>query len=230
LSSRGKGLFRLAAPAAQAGGQLAHRAAHVLEVLDRREHRLQHREHLVLDVAQALLGVDALDLEVRVRLARALVVRPAHVHDALPLAAHAEDGVHRRDHAQRGLAEVVLQALEDEGRVHGVRLHHRHLGGQAVAAALGHPFRLAGIARGDVDARQAPVELGGRGHLAHHETELVVHPRGHGLGRKAERHPVGRVHVHDRRERQQQRLVVGRGLALEQLEHLGQVGRPAGRI
>ena len=199
----------LAAAAGQARADLPHRAHHLREVLHRGEHALEHREDLVLDVAEALLGVDALDLEVAVTLLGAFFLRPADPDDALPLAAHGEDGVHRAEDAQARLAEVVLEALEDEGRVGGVGLDDRDLLGQAVAAALLHPGGGIGVARGDVDARQPAVDLEGRRHLAHHEAELLVGAGGQGLGGEAQGDAVGRLRQHDRRKGQRQIAVLG---------------------
>jgi hypothetical protein len=217
---------RTAAPALEPRQDLARGGEHLLEVLDRGEDRLEHRVDLVLDVPQALLRLDPLDLEVTVDLARALVVRSAQPDDALPLAAHGEDGMHGREDAQARLAEVVLEALEDERRVGRVRLDDRDLLRQAVGGAPGHPARFARVARDDVQAGQSLVELRRGGHLADDEPELVREPGGEGLGGQAERHPVGHLREHDRGERKQQLAVLARGLPHEDLAHLREFGGP----
>ena len=194
----------------QAQRQVAHLLLHVAEVLDRGEHRLQHRIDLVLHVMEPLLRVDAFDLEVGVDLLRALVVDVADADDLFPLAADGEDRVRRGEHADAGFAEVVLEALVDERHVRRVGLHHRDLVRNSVRRPLAHPLALVGVAHHHVQSGQALVELVRRRHLAHHETELVGDARGHGVGAQAEDDAVGGGGVHHRGEGQQQLAVGGR--------------------
>src|SRR4029450_7451813 len=100
------------------------------------------------------LRLHRLDLEVAVALPAALLVRIADPDDALPLAADGEHGGEGGEEAQRGLLEVVLEALEDERRIGAVGLDDRRLQGQALTAAHRRRLRLPGIAGRDVDAGQ----------------------------------------------------------------------------
>ena len=118
--------------------------------------------------------------------------------------ADGEDGVDAREHPEPGLSEVVLQALEDERRVLGVGLHHRDLGGEAVGGALRDPSRRVGVARGDVDARHALVELGGGRDLAGDEAEVVADAGDERIGGEAEGDAIGRLREHHGGEPEQQ--------------------------
>ena len=82
-----------------------------------------------------------------------VLLRRAEPHRPLPLAAHGEDRVDGGEDAQPGLAEVVLQALEDERRVEGVRLHDRRLQGQDAALS---PWPLLVLGRGCATATWMP--------------------------------------------------------------------------
>ena len=104
-----------------------------------------------------------------------------------------------------------------------VRLDHRDLLRQPVRRTRGDPGRRVRVVRLHVQARQPLVELRGGRHLARHEAELFVEPDRQRLGRQAERHAVGRVGEDDRREREQQLPVLGRGLPPEDLHHLGEL-------
>ena len=196
---------------AQPLAEVARRPLHLLVVLDGGEDGLEDREHLVLDPAQALLRLHALDLEVAVQLLGPVVLRPRHPHRPLPLPAHGEDLVDGREDAQPGLPEVVLEALEDEGRVQGVGLDDRRLEGDAVAGAPGRRFLFRGIAGGDVDAGQPLVQLDRVRDLAGDEAERAEHARGQRVGGKAERDAIGHAAEDDGREGQEQVPVLRRG-------------------
>ncbi len=217
-------LDRVPAAAAQAGQELSAGAVHVLEVVHGQEDRLEEREDLVLHPAQALLRRDWLDLEEAVALAAALFPRVPHGHDPLPLPLDREDGVDRRVDPQAGLLQVVLDAVEDEGPVGGVRLDDRGLERQPRPAAEGTRLLLAGVAHRDVDAGQALVELVAGRHLAHHEAEVVDEARGDHRGGEVEgetgRHPL----EEDRGEGRQEVAVLRRGLPRQDLRHLREPG------
>ena len=117
----------------------------------------------MLDPAQALLRLDALDLEVGVALLLASSSKgPPDPHDALPLAAHREDRVDGGEDAQARLAEVVLQAVEDEGHVRGVGLHHRGLAGQHRVRRPWPPTPRARDSAPSRGSRAAPCRAGWR--------------------------------------------------------------------
>jgi hypothetical protein len=219
-------LARVAAARAQPWHQLAAGAPHVLEVVDRQEHGLQQREHLVLDTAQPLLRLHRLDVEQAVALLAALRLRVAKGRDALPLAPDGEDRVERGVHAQSGLLQVVLEAVEDERPVGRVGAQHRGLEREAGPAPDPPRVLLAQVGRADVDSRQSLVELVRGRHLA--RDERVVEPedsRRDPLGRHRESDPRGHPGEQDRSERQHELALVRRRLALQDVQNLGQPGR-----
>ena len=220
------GLLRSAAAIAQPRRQLGDAAAHGGEVLDAEEHRLQHREHLVLDAAQAVAGFDALDAELAVELARAVLLRAADPDHALPLAADAEDRMDRREDAEPFLLEVVLEALEDERRVGRVGLDDRHLVRRSLGARLG----VVGVADGDVQPGQALVQLDGRRHRARDEAEDAGQPRRDHLGREPQRQGVRHVAVDDGREGEEQVAIGVRRGAADVIEDAGKRRDPALRV
>ena len=209
-----------AGPAPDPKRGVADRPQHVLEVLDRQEHGLQHRVDLVFDAAQALLRVHLLDLEVAVALLGAFVARPPHADDAFPLPPHREDRVGCREDAKAGLPEVVLEALEDERRVARMRLDDGRLDWQSLPAANRARLVLARVSRPDVDPGQALEELVSRRDLARDEAEVAAQARGQGRGRQLQGHPIRRLGQEDRRQLQQQSAVFRGGLASQDLQEL----------
>ena len=73
----GHDLREAPAPARDARRQIAHSGRHRAEVIDRKKHRLEHGEHLMLDPAQPLRRFDPLDPEAAIQFERALLDRPA---------------------------------------------------------------------------------------------------------------------------------------------------------
>jgi hypothetical protein len=209
---------------AQLLAEVARRPLHLLVVLDGGEDGLQYGEDLVLDAAQPFLGLDALDLEVAVQLLGPVLLRAAHPHRPLPLPAHGEDLVDGGEDAQPRLAEVVLQALEDERGVEGVGLDDRRLQGHPVRGAHRRRFFLVRVARGDVDAGKAFVELDRVRDLAGDEAERREHARGQGLDRQVEGDAVGHPGEHDGREGKNEVAVLGRGATGEDPLELLQAG------
>jgi hypothetical protein len=235
--ARRLGTARPFAARAQAAAQRGDGARHLREVLDREENALEHREDLVLHVPQALLRVEPLDTEAAQQLLVALGRRVPDPDDPLPLPAHGEDRMDRREDAQPCLAQVVLQALEHEGGVRGVALDDRRLERDRLGAARVQRLALLGVAHNHVDAGQAAVELGGRRELLDEEAEVVPQPRGELGHGDAERHPVGHLLVDDGGEGQQQLAVLGRRRASQDFEDLAQplgarlrVGREHGSL
>ena len=220
------GLLRSAAAIAQPRRQLGDAPAHGGEVLDAEEHRLQHREHLVLDAAQAVAGFDALDAELAVELARAVLLRAADPDHALPLAADAEDRMDRREDAEPFLLEVVLEALEDERRVGRVGLDDRHFVRRSLGARLG----VVGVADGDVQPGQALVQLDGRRHRARDEAEDAGQPRRDHVGGEPQRQGVRHVAVDDGREGEEQVAIGVRRGAADVIEDAGKRRDPALRV
>ncbi len=211
---------------AQLLAEVARRALHLLVVLHRREDGLEDGEDLVLDAPQPFLGLDALDLEDAVQLLGPVLLRAAHPHRPLPLPAHGEDLVDGREDAQARLAEVVLEALEDEGRVECVRLDVRRLEGDALGGAHRRRFLFVRVARGDVDAGKALVELDRVRDLAGDETEGGEHARRQCLHGQVQGDAVRHAGKDDGREGEDQVAVLGRGATGEDALELHQTGRP----
>ncbi len=224
--ARGVGVLRAAAAVAQAWRQFGDPAAHGGEVLDSEEDGLEHREHLVLDAAQTIAGFDPLDAELAVELARSVFVRAADPDDALPLPAHAEDRVDRREDAQAFLLEVVLQALEDERRVGRVGLDDRHFVRRSLGAGLG----VVRVADGDVQPRQALVQLDRGRHRPGGEAEDAGEPRRDRLRREPQGQGVRHVAVdHGGEGEDEVAIGVGRGAA-DVIEDAGKRRDPALRV
>ena len=223
LARRGE-LGRVAAASAQPRSELAAHPAHVLEVLDRQEDRLEQREHLVLDPPQLLARLKRLEVEQAIALLAALGLRVAEGHDALPLAPHREDRVGGGVHAQPGLLQVVLEAVEDEGPVRRVGAQDRGLERETGSAADPARVGLAQVGGADVNSGEALVELVRRRHLARDERIVERQDAGGDRLRRQRQPGAGRQpRVQDRRQRQHQLALLRRGFALEDLENLRQV-------
>ena len=142
----------------------------------------------------------------------------ADPHDALPLAAHREDRVDGREDAQARLAEVVLEAVEDEGHVGGVGLHHRGLARQHLPPAPRRRLFGTGIRRLHVDAGEPLVELGRGRDLAGHETEVGEQARGQHFRPQAQDETVGHLLEHHRGQGEHEVAVLRSRLRAQHLE------------
>ena len=180
----------------------------------------------MLDVPQPLLRLHRLDQEVAVALAAAFLVGVADPDHALPLPAHGEHGMDRGEDPEPRLLEVVLQALEDERSVGGVGLDHRRFQREAAAPAHGRRLRLRRVAGRDVDAGKALEELMRGRHLPGDEPEMGEEPRGERVRGQAQGQAIRHLGEDDGGQGEDELAVLGRRLALQDVDDLRKPRRP----